>query len=62
MKASWESVRGPVAVDWRVENGSFRLNVEIPPGMTADVQMPGGQSSTVGSGRHQFVTRNFQAN
>lgn len=62
VKASWESVRGPVAVDWRVENGSFRLNVEIPPGMTADVQMPGGQSSTVGSGRHQFVTRNFQAN
>jgi alpha-L-rhamnosidase len=43
--ASWDSIRGPVAVDWKVEAGSFRLSLDVPPGMTADVSVP------VGAGR-----------
>ncbi|MBL0160427.1 MAG: family 78 glycoside hydrolase catalytic domain [Bryobacterales bacterium] len=57
VKAAWESVRGPVKVDWRLEGGAMRLSVEIPPGMTADVRLPGAAARAVGSGRHDFTQR-----
>ena len=57
VKATWESVRGPVQVHWRIEDGSLRLTLEIPPGMTADVRLPGAQTTMVGSGRHEFTQR-----
>jgi alpha-L-rhamnosidase len=54
VKASWETFRGPVAVEWRSDGETFRLNVDIPPGMTADVRLPGGRAQAIGSGRNQF--------
>lgn len=54
VKAAWNSPRGPVKVNWETEAGRLKLDVEIPPGMTAGVRLPGGSSSHVGSGRHQF--------
>jgi hypothetical protein len=38
--ASWETFRGPVAVRWRMEGTSFRLEADIPPGITAKVAVP----------------------
>ena len=57
VKATWESVRGPVNVHWRIERGVFLLSLEIPPGMTADVRLPGAAAKLVGSGRHEFTQR-----
>jgi hypothetical protein len=60
VKAKWESIRGPVLVEWRIEGGTFRLTAEVPPGMTASVKLPGGSTQTVVSGRHEFEVKNFQ--
>ena len=40
VKASWDTVRGPVRSAWRLEHNSFFLSVEVPPGMQADVVLP----------------------
>jgi len=62
VKATWETVRGPVAVDWRIEGGSFLLSVDIPPGMTAEVRLPGGAASSIGSGHRELQSSNFRRN
>jgi len=62
VNASWETVRGPVAVAWRIEGGSFLLSVDIPPGMTAEVRLPGAAASTIGSGHREMQSRNFRRN
>lgn len=54
VKASWESERGPVSVDWRIERGTFSLKAGIPPGMTADIRLPGGTTQHVNSGQYEF--------
>jgi alpha-L-rhamnosidase len=46
---------GRITVSWRIEDGDFRLDVVLPPGVVADVQLPGDETvSTVGSGTHAF--------
>lgn len=57
VKASWRSPRGPVVVNWQIDGGRLALDVEIPPGMTADVRLPGGVASKIGSGRHRIEGR-----
>jgi alpha-L-rhamnosidase len=59
VKASWESVHGPVAVEWRIEGATFFLKVGIPPGMSADVRIPGGQALQVTSGQYEFRHTGF---
>ncbi|MBI5083105.1 MAG: family 78 glycoside hydrolase catalytic domain [Acidobacteria bacterium] len=54
VKASVETPRGPVTVDWRVEDKKFILNVSIPPGVSATVRLPSGAAHETGSGRRQF--------
>ena len=51
----YESVRGPITSDWRREEDAFRLEVEIPPNVTATVVVPGGETAEVGPGRHVFT-------
>jgi alpha-L-rhamnosidase len=40
-KASYESVRGRIVIDWRVQNGGFTLDLTVPPSTDATVVMPG---------------------
>jgi alpha-L-rhamnosidase len=40
-KASYHSIHGEIVSDWRIENGTFKLNVTVPPTTTATVHMPG---------------------
>jgi hypothetical protein len=54
VKASWETFRGPVEVNWRIEGGAFQLSVYIPPGMTAEVSAPGLRPAEIGSGHYDF--------
>jgi alpha-L-rhamnosidase len=39
---------------WRVEDGAFRLEVELPPNVSGTVVLPGGEAVEVGPGRHAF--------
>ncbi len=55
MKASYQSVRGVVAVSWSTATGAFACNITIPPNMAADVTLPGQAQRPLGSGFHQFV-------
>jgi hypothetical protein len=50
VRASWETVRGPVAVHWRIEGTSFRLNVDLPPGITAQVYLPASPGGEIREG------------
>lgn len=39
-KASYQSLRGEIEVEWRRKNGEFKLAVEIPANTTAEVFVP----------------------
>lgn len=47
VRASYRSIRGPVASQWRIENGRFHLEVEVPAGSTATVYVPTRDRSAV---------------
>lgn len=56
VKCSYESVYGHISSEWKIEDGDFVLNVEVPANTTATVVLPFGKSVpvTVGSGRYCF--------
>lgn len=39
-RMAYQSIRGPIVSTWRIENGSFTLDVEIPANTTARVRIP----------------------
>lgn len=41
-KATFESVRGPIQINWKLDSGAFTMDVTIPPGSTATVHIPSG--------------------
>ncbi len=41
VKVRYRSIHGDIVSDWRIENGTFRLSVTVPPGTTATVFVPG---------------------
>jgi alpha-L-rhamnosidase len=55
-KARYHSIHGDIVSDWRIENGTFRLNVTVPPGTTATVFLPGKPGVEVVAGTHSFET------
>ena len=40
-KARYQSIRGDIISEWRIQNGVFRLSVTVPPGTAATVVVPG---------------------
>ena len=46
-KASYESIHGRIVSDWRLKDGTFTLNVTIPPNTTATVYVPAGSAESV---------------
>jgi alpha-L-rhamnosidase len=56
---TYNSIRGPIRVAWRIENGSLALNVSVPPNTTATVHMPspGASPVRIGSGDYTFRGR-----
>jgi alpha-L-rhamnosidase len=54
-EASYESVRGTVGVRWERSPEGFRLHASIPPGATATIHLPGGDTRRVTSGDHSFT-------
>ncbi len=46
-KATYDSVRGPIASEWNTENGLMRLNVTVPANTRASVTLPGAVLGSV---------------
>jgi alpha-L-rhamnosidase len=42
-RGSFESVRGRIAAGWRVEDGTLSYRIELPPGVSASVHLPGAR-------------------
>jgi len=61
VKVSWEMFRGRLEVDWKKEAGGLKLLLSLPPGMTADVKLPGGPVRRVGSGHHEITPQGVRA-
>jgi hypothetical protein len=51
-EAGFISPAGRIGSRWRVTGGTFRLEAEIPPGVTAQLIGPDGTRKDVGPGRH----------
>lgn len=43
-KGSYHSIAGKIAVDWKVDTGTFQLSVQIPANTTATVFLPTGKN------------------
>jgi alpha-L-rhamnosidase len=52
-RASYQTAQGTFASSWTIEGGTFRLEVEIPPGSRATIETPDGHRITVGSGKRR---------
>ncbi|MEZ0447529.1 family 78 glycoside hydrolase catalytic domain [Cellulomonas sp. ICMP 17802] len=55
---TWATLRhdspfGPIEVAWRIEGGGFELDVQVPPGTSAELVLPDGSRETVGPGAHR---------
>jgi hypothetical protein len=46
-RCAYDSIRGRIAVEWKKADGTFLLQVEIPAGTTATVDLPGRNLSTI---------------
>jgi alpha-L-rhamnosidase len=46
---------GPAAVAWSREGTTLRVDVTVPPGTSATVDLPGADPVRVGSGQHSFT-------
>jgi alpha-L-rhamnosidase len=55
-KAKYHSVHGDIVSDWRIDRGTFKLNITVPPGTTATVFVPGKAGVEVVAGEHSFQT------
>jgi alpha-L-rhamnosidase len=53
-KGSYNSIKGEIASEWKIENGIFTLKVKIPGNTTATIILPGKGAIEVGSGEHVF--------
>lgn len=46
-KASYESIHGEIATDWKIKDHTFKLNVTIPANTTATVYVPAESADSV---------------
>ncbi|GAA4978823.1 glycoside hydrolase family 78 protein [Kineococcus glutinatus] len=54
--ARHETPYGPAAVSWRRRGGGLVVDVDVPLGVTATIDLPGHPVGHVGAGRHHFET------
>lgn len=56
LEARYDSLYGPIAIEWQREGDRFTLAVELPANCRADVLLPGDRTpQRVESGRHTFT-------
>lgn len=54
-KGSYRSSYGLIRSGWEIKDGKVLLHVEIPPGISAEVYVPGKSPVTAGPGKHTFT-------
>ncbi|NLX05480.1 MAG: family 78 glycoside hydrolase catalytic domain [Phycisphaerae bacterium] len=50
VKARYDSIRGPIVCEWRIVDGRFELEVEVPANTTATVHVPATRPEAVTEG------------
>lgn len=55
-RAEYDSIRGQIVSDWKIENGKFRLKVKIPPNTTATLYLPSTQTGEIREGNKLATT------
>jgi alpha-L-rhamnosidase len=53
-KGLYNSIKGEIASEWKIENGVFTLKVKIPANTTATVVLPTKGALEIGSGEYTF--------
>ncbi|MEU5647104.1 family 78 glycoside hydrolase catalytic domain [Streptomyces milbemycinicus] len=56
-RGTFDSPRGTIAVEWRLEGDNLHIDVEVPPTATATIVLPDGEELTVGPGRFRATGR-----
>jgi alpha-L-rhamnosidase len=51
-RGTFDSPQGTITVHWRLEDGDLSVDVDVPPGTTAQLVYPDGESIALGPGRH----------
>ncbi len=46
---------GEAAISWTLSDGALRVEVEVPVGASAVLDLPGGEAEEIGHGRHERV-------
>ncbi|MFF2029196.1 family 78 glycoside hydrolase catalytic domain [Arthrobacter sp. NPDC058192] len=54
-RTALKTPHGTVRVEWRAACGVLELEATVPEGVTADVELPGGERRSVGAGTHSFT-------
>lgn len=49
-----DSPHGRISVAWGLKDGRYEMEVDLPPGVEAEVELPDGSSDLVASGRHDY--------
>lgn len=55
VKSSHKTPYGTVSVDWNRSGSHFQMTVQVPCNTRAEIVMPNGKTTTVGSGIYQFA-------
>lgn len=53
-RTTYAAPQGTIDCSWRIEDGVFHLDLELPEASVADVVLPDGSRSEVRGGRHHF--------
>ena len=53
-KASYDSVRGKISASWSRTGSEITYTIDVPDNCTAEVLLPGQESTKVQAGRHVF--------
>jgi alpha-L-rhamnosidase len=57
VRASYESIRGMIRSDWKVDGEQFHLNVTIPAGTAATVYLPTSDANSITEGGEPLADR-----
>lgn len=45
--ASYDSIQGKIVSEWKIENGIFRIHVEVPQGIDCELVLPDGSTQKI---------------
>ncbi len=51
-EGSYDSIHGKISTKWEISNGTFSLDVSIPPNTTATVEFPISDTASLQEGGH----------